>query len=1004
MPINYLISVTGDCQDTSSGAANIIITGATEPYTAAWVLPNLGTDDAVTATTRTGLSAGTYVVTVNDSSSPENEVININVQISGGICIDVNANGTSCDESNGSITATTTPNNASQVAYELFDQSGFVTSASTNTGFVIFNDLTPNIYQIFATDIGGCTGHSDSIIINNSQALDFGLFVVGNTSCFGPNGKIFVTGLTTSDAVTYQWSNGATSSSITGLTDGTYSVTITDTTLGCSATKAGTIVTIPPPGLGLLTAIPATCFDANGSITITVTGGTAPYYYSGSNGQSIISYLTTFTMTGLTNGLYSISVTDASLCNFTTSTALQGVNTFNVGSITTQNSFCSVDDGSITASIEGGSPLYTYTLVDSLGDTTIQSTNSTQFTFQNLSGGTYTLFITDNSGCIYSQEVTIITSNKFTVTPIVSGITCGHSNGSVILTLSSGGTSPYTYSLSNGNILQDTTLSSVTFTNLAGGQYTATVTDATNCSQVVNFVVLQENQPVQFNLFGINPTTGSTGGVINALITNGQPPFTLEWSSNVGAQSGLTVTGLTAGTYSLTIIDTNGCSLTRSIILNVQTVITTFQLFNICSSPFSIVNGAKTGIAQLAYEGFNDLTSGETGCVLNSIIFTTLIQVSGVTYQNTFFTGMTLNDIPSDDQFQQSIETLLSEIPGIGQFSIDILNNKITIFTNCNTGNQLASQVIDISLQVQYDITCEVAPTPTPVPTATPVPTPTSTALPAPTPTPSPTATSIPFEIFDAVVGYQISRYWYDYNINTVVDAGNNKIACWAAYQAIGQGEIQFILHDSNNILIDSFVGGLIVNNTTVGNGSDTFMETFPTNGYNQILVQTSTNGGATWTTVHTFPISTTLSEIQGTIINNGNTANSGTQAFNINEQFANAYEFGTAGNTADFAFNVFRVARLSGTPAGLPASGTLFPTGGMGIGGTFTGVLHFSAGTVSLSDQITLSIDYNITLNLNTGAFFFDISNSISLGLRALGVGTFLGNTGLFVQPVAST
>lgn len=298
-----------------------------------------------------------------------------------------------------------------------------------------------------------------------------------------------------------------------------------------------------------------------------------------------------------------------------------------------------------------------------------------------------------------------------------------------------------------------------------------------------------------------------------------------------------------------------------------------------------------------------------------------------------------------------------------------------------------------------------------PAPTATPVPSPTPSPTPGPTPTstpipPTPTATPVVFSILDMVVGYEISRYWYDVAADTVVDAGNNKIACWAAFQAIGHGEIQFILHDTTNIFVDAFVGAFIINNmTTAGNGSNTFMENFPTNGYDQILVQLSTDGGITYTNLHVFPISTDLTQIQGTIVNNGNTANSSTHVVHINEAFTNAYEFGTAGDTADFSFSGFTVARLSGTVAKLPISGgTLSPITGILIGGTTTGNITLSGASMTVGDSISPAITYGITLNVNTGPFFTDISSAISLGLRALGVGTFTGQTGIYVQPVIAT
>lgn len=298
-----------------------------------------------------------------------------------------------------------------------------------------------------------------------------------------------------------------------------------------------------------------------------------------------------------------------------------------------------------------------------------------------------------------------------------------------------------------------------------------------------------------------------------------------------------------------------------------------------------------------------------------------------------------------------------------------------------------------------------------PAPTATPVPSPTPSPTPGPTPTstsipPTPTPTPVVFSILDMVLGYNIGRYYYDVAADLVVDAGNSKIFCWATFQAIGKGEVRFMLHDTTNVFIDTLVAGFNINNmTTAGNGFNSSAEAMPTNGYDQILVELSTDSGATWSNLHIFPISTDLTLTQGTLINNGNTANSSTHVVHVNEAFVNTVELGTAGNTADYSFSGFTIARLSGTIAKLPVlSGTLTPVTGILIGGATTGNITLSGVTMTVGDSISPAITYGITLNVNTGPFFVDVSAALSLGLRALGVGTFVTQAGIYVQPVIAT
>ena len=151
------------------------------------------------------------------------------------------------------------------------------------------------------------------------------------------------------------------------------------------------------------------------------------------------------------------------------------------------------------------------------------TSNSEVQTFINLSTGDYTVFIDDGSGCSYSQDVTIIAENLYSVTTSYTGGTCSNNDGVIGLQLSSGGTSPYLYQLSDGSSINSSSLY-VTFNSLTSGSYTYTVTDSNGCNQT-GIVTLPISSNVNFSLF---PTTCGSGdtGTITALITSGEPPFT----------------------------------------------------------------------------------------------------------------------------------------------------------------------------------------------------------------------------------------------------------------------------------------------------------------------------------------------------------------------------------------------------------------------------------------------------------------------------------------------
>ena len=216
--------ITGDCQNTNSGSFGLVIDGSAPDYTIQWVNPSLGTiplGAGVTGYSINSLSAGTYTLNVIDSCPSGNTYLPLNVYISSGTCTSIESNNTSCGFNNGSITATT-PYLYFTSSYYLYEiTSGFISSATTANSNYVFNSLSPGTYYVVTDDGGGCTGKSESCIIKSSTSLSFGLYQVNNSACAVNLGSLYVTGLTGTPPYTYLWSNGETTQSITGLSDGT---------------------------------------------------------------------------------------------------------------------------------------------------------------------------------------------------------------------------------------------------------------------------------------------------------------------------------------------------------------------------------------------------------------------------------------------------------------------------------------------------------------------------------------------------------------------------------------------------------------------------------------------------------------------------------------------------------------------------------------------------------------------------------------------------------------
>ena len=767
---NY--SVTGDCSNLGVGEVYFDITGdsptwAVSEITSSGLLP-------ISASTTNyyvnNLPAGNYFIEIVDSGLPTAETLILPIYISSGTCISIEVTGTTCGLNNGTLTATT-EHVYGPIDFYLYDiNNNLVDSAIDVSNDYVFNGLSANTYYVIADDGGGCTGRSESCIINTSTQISFGFYVVNDANCVSSSGsgKIFVTGLTGNPPFTYLWSNGEITQNVENLLAGTYSVTVTDNN-GCQLTQTVIVNNVNPVAFGSFITTPPTCFGNDGQVEVVIVDGTGPYYYSGSNGETVITFSQSYTFTGLSSGNFSVFVQDAGLCSFVNSTTLITPNAFSIVSINTTNSSCG-NNGQIDIILNSGVPsgTFTYTLTDSFGNSTSETSSSTNKTFTNLTSDTYTLTITDGV-CTYTTTITISNTILFTISASTTGTTCGLSNGSVQIIASTGGTLPYTYQVSGFPPSPQTI-----YNDLPSGTYTATVTDLNGCSQTTNFTITPSNG-VFFDLFTTQPVNGNDGE-IQTLIYYGEPPFTYNWTPNVG--TGPIVTGLNSGTYTLEVVDSNGCVYTKSTLLDGTNKLSNYQVFNICSSPFQKTDIiGKRGIYQMFNEGFYDLTFDDTNCKLNTAQFILETSVDGVLKQINFYSSSGITDYPTDVLWVNTIVDTLKTYEGIGDVLIDYQKNTIQIFNNCiTTGstcnpqnvNLLTDAKITINLLIDYDISCEFCGLPpTPTPTVTPTNTPTNTPTPTITPTPSitptvtptvtPTPSASPTPVYDFVTTWFVS-------------------------------------------------------------------------------------------------------------------------------------------------------------------------------------------------------------------------------------------------------
>ncbi len=343
--------------------------------------------------------------------------------------------------------------------------------------------------------------------------------------------------------VTYLWSNGKTTQTISGLCGGKYKVTVT--LGGCTPVNYFDSVTIiqPTPLVATITSKNnVLCNGGYGNATVTTTGGSKPYTYSWSPVGGINALADS-----LPAGSYTVTVTDSNKC---TATAIVVIAQPAVLTDTATNTFahCSRNDGTATTNITGGITPYSYSWAPG---------GQTKATATSLSAGLYIVTVTDANGCT-AKATTIIADSGVSYT--ISGVTgekCyGQSIGSATITMNGSLSSSFTYLWKPGG------QTTATATSLPSATYTASVTDGNGCI-VTDTVTIVQPDTLHINMIpGMVSCTGGATGSATASTSGGTSPYTFSWS-NGGTDS--TITGLTSGFYSVAITDVNGCAASDTI-------------------------------------------------------------------------------------------------------------------------------------------------------------------------------------------------------------------------------------------------------------------------------------------------------------------------------------------------------------------------------------------------------------------------------------------------------
>ena len=426
-------------------------------------------------------------------------------------------------------------NNGNVTATPSGGTSPFTYLWSNGTTNQTASNLTAGTYTCTATDLNGCNATSTYAVANPPQLRDSANFW-GNASCYGSsNGFGAIAFKNGTPPFTYAWSPGGyTTDTVRTLAAGSYTATITDAN-GCNANI--TLSISQPTALSTTaTTNNTSCALSNGSATATAAGGTPPYSYDWSTKPA----QTASTADGLAAGTYTLIVTDGNGCTASTNATILGSSGPAI-TATFTNSACSGSNGKAKVTVTGGTPPFRYYWNN--GDTLSADSN--------MAAGSYLVTVTDINGCSSFIPVNIQDAGGPVIAvKSITKIKCyGDTNGAITISVT-GGTSPYQYVWSNS-------ATTANIKSLSVGPYGITVTDATGCEATQNINLAQPSQLYVSTANGTTSTCSKTDGAVSASASGGTLPYLYKWNTGSTTTS---LSNLAAGTYTVTVADSNGCT------------------------------------------------------------------------------------------------------------------------------------------------------------------------------------------------------------------------------------------------------------------------------------------------------------------------------------------------------------------------------------------------------------------------------------------------------------
>jgi gliding motility-associated-like protein/uncharacterized repeat protein (TIGR01451 family) len=519
------------CYGEATGSINVSVLGGISPYQFSWNTGSTNEDIS-------NLIAGSYTITVTDNNACTGvystsilqpaQPLTLSITHTDALCLGGQQGTTNLTATGGTAPYTYLWNN-NQTAEDL-------------------TNLVSGYYYCMVTDNHGCIDTIGATILDPSNTM-LPSITHTDVSCFaGSDGTVDLTVTGGLSPYGYSWNTGAVTEDLNSLPTGNYFVTITDG----NSCQSFISTFVDQPQSPLITTEQITnvlCFNAaTGAIDITTSGGTQPYSFSWSGGQ------TTEDLVGLTAGTYQLTITDAKNCLLVVNPQITQPADIQLSAITQNINCFGQSTGWIDLSVVGGVSPYTYSWIS--GQNT-QDLNT-------LPAGTYQVLVTDVNQCQDSLTITLTQpALPLQVTAVTTNILCnGGNNGSIDVTIS-GGTTPYAFNWSNANLTQDQQ-------DLYAGTYQINITDNKGCTTLGNYTLTEPLQALSTQITMTEPLCyGNSNGTATVTASGGTAPYSYLWQG--GLQTTPSITGIPIGMYIVEVTDANNCKIKDTIIVTQPT-------------------------------------------------------------------------------------------------------------------------------------------------------------------------------------------------------------------------------------------------------------------------------------------------------------------------------------------------------------------------------------------------------------------------------------------------